>query len=54
MTTGADQGHITVAATNWLALVDDGNYEQSWNEASTLIPHARDPGAMGKRSQGGS
>jgi hypothetical protein len=37
MTADRDQGYITAAATNGLALVDDGNYEQSWNEASSLF-----------------
>jgi hypothetical protein len=35
--TVADQWQATAAATNWLALVDDGKYDQSWNEASKLF-----------------
>ena len=32
-----DQSQATAAATNWLALVDAGQYEQSWHEASGLF-----------------
>jgi hypothetical protein len=35
--TVAYQWQATAAATNWLALVDNGKYEQSWNEASKLF-----------------